>query len=80
MRIKGKVSINVNDIIGKRLGKLEVIAYAIKGYDYTKGGPRMRHYYWIKCDCGNKKVVRRDHLVSNKIHSCGCERGRRHGY
>ena len=33
---KGKVLINVNDIIGKRLGKLEVIGYA--GHHYTGSG------------------------------------------
>ena len=30
---KGKVLINVNDIIGKRLGKLEVISYAAHHYE-----------------------------------------------
>jgi len=34
---RGKVLINVNDIIGKRLGKLEVISYA-----GNKGGRRGR--------------------------------------
>ena len=41
---KGKVLINVNDIIGKRLGKLEVISYVGHHYDATLGGDRMRHY------------------------------------
>lgn len=30
---KGKILINVNDVIGKHLGKLEVISYA--GHHYT---------------------------------------------
>lgn len=41
---KGKLLINVNDIIGKRLGKLEVISYAGHHYDMTLGGERMCHY------------------------------------
>ena len=41
---RGKVLINVNDIIGKRLGKLEVISYVGHHYDVTHGGDRMRDY------------------------------------
>lgn len=52
---KGKVLINVNDIIGKRLGKLEVISYAGHHYDMTLGGERMCHYYRVHCECGAEK-------------------------
>ena len=66
--------INVNDIIGKRLGKLEVISYVGHNYDITLGGNRMRHYYIVKCDCGTIKQVQRGELVSEIVRSCGCGR------
>ena len=74
---RGKITINVNDIIGKRLGKLEVICYAGHTYDITEGGLKMRHYYVCKCDCGKKKIIRRGQLISNIVHSCGCLRKRK---
>ena len=75
---KGKILINVNDIIGKRLGKLEVISYAGSQYDMTLGGMKMRHYYTVKCDCGVVKQVHRGQLKNEIVHSCGClRRGRR---
>lgn len=75
---KGKVLINVNDIIGKRLGKLEVISYAGHHYDATLGGDRMRHYCRVHCECGTIKIVQRGQLTSEIVHSCGCgRRGRR---
>ena len=78
MARKGKILINVNDIIGKRLGKLEVISYVGHRYDATNGGNRMRHYYRIHCDCGTEKIVQRGQLTSEIVHSCGC--GRRDKY
>lgn len=77
MANKGKTLINVNDIIGKRLGKLEVISYAHSRYDETKGGERMRHYYVCKCSCGVVKLVQRGQLVSEIVRSCGCLCGRK---
>lgn len=70
----GSFSINVNDIIGKRFGKLEVISYAHFRYDETNGGKRVRHYYICRCDCGMEKLVQRDPLVCGIVHSCGCSR------
>lgn len=69
---KGETSINVSDVIGKRLGKLKVVGYAGHRYDNTKGGERMRHLYICECDCGATKVVRRGQILNNIIHSCGC--------
>lgn len=80
-RDKGQVKIEPNDIIGKRLGKLEVMAYKGHSYDITLGGDRMRHYYECKCNCGTIKVLQRGQLVSEIVHSCGCSRRRkRYGY
>jgi len=75
---RGRVLINVNDIIGKRLGKLEVINYAGHHYDMTLGGERMRHYYRVKCECGTIKIMQRGQLKNEIVHSCGCGRRGRH--
>ena len=77
---KGKILISVDDIIGKRLGKLEVIGYAGHKYDETLGGNKMRHYYMCKCDCGTIKPVERGPLKSGIVHSCGCGRRGFYGY
>lgn len=77
---KGKTLINVNDIIGKRLGKLEVIKYHGNSYEKTLGGDRMRHYYLVRCDCGTVKILRRGQLVNGIVHSCGCGRRKRNGH
>lgn len=74
---KGKILINVDDIIGKRLGKLEVISYECNVYNSTHGGERMRHYYVCHCECGVSKLVQRGPLLNNIVHSCGCGRKKR---
>ena len=74
---RGEIQINVGDIIGKRLGKLEVILYAGMRYDDTKGGLRLRHYYLCKCDCGQKYLVQRGPLKNDLVHSCGCSNYKR---
>lgn len=71
---RGKILINVNDIIGKRLDKLEVIHYMGYGYTQTKGGLRLRHYYVCKCDCGKYIIAQRGPLKNDLYHSCGCGR------
>lgn len=77
---RGIIRMNVNDIIGKRLGKLEVISYAGHRYDNTKGGERLRHCYVVQCDCGTVKTITRGPIVSEIVHSCGCDiRRGRHG-
>ena len=77
---KGEILINVDDIIGKRLGKLEVISYEGNRYDITSGGDKMRHYYKVHCDCGVEKTIQRGPLVSEIVHSCGCVRREKRGY
>lgn len=71
---KGKVRVSTDDIIGKCLGKLEVISYAGSHHDTTKGGERLRHYYRVQCECGTIKIIQRGPLVDNLVHSCGCVR------
>lgn len=76
---RGEVLINVQDIVGKRLGKLKVEGYAGSYVDYTAGGERVRHRYVVRCDCGVVKYVQRGQLVSEIVHSCGCLRRGRYG-
>lgn len=77
---KGQIAINVNDIIGKRLGKLEVVSYLGYFYRMTKGGERVRHFYMCKCKCGRTTIIQRGPLKNDLFNSCGCERGKKHGY
>jgi hypothetical protein len=74
---KGKLLIDVNDIIGKRLGKLKIIDYAGRGRDKTAGGERVRHWYLCKCACGERCIIRRSALKNESVHSCGCIKRKR---
>jgi hypothetical protein len=54
----------IHDLTNQRFGQLEVIMLA---------EIRKKRSYWLcQCDCGNKKVVRSDALISYKTISCGC--------
>ena len=56
----------LNDMTGKRFGKLKVIRYN-------------QHSHWVcHCDCGNEVIVRGWELRNNKKTSCGkCEHNKR---
>ena len=56
----------VNDLTGKRFGRLTVIGVEDNGKRQT--------YYACQCDCGNVKVIRADALVSGCTVSCGCKK------
>lgn len=56
------MTIDKNDIIGKKFNKLLVIKY-VSNYKYL-----------CKCDCGNEKVIRRFDLLNENTKSCGCLR------
>lgn len=57
------------DLTGQRFGRLYVISKA----EPTIIGNRYERCVWLcKCDCGNTKIVRTDHLLGEKIVSCGC--------
>lgn len=52
------------DLSGKRFGRLVAISGARERTHLTM---------WLcQCDCGHRKEVRRDHLVSGATISCGC--------
>ena len=71
---KGKILIEVNDIIGKQSGRLTVRKYFGYVYSHTKGGLKMRHYYICDCSCGRMNIVERGPLLTEIVHSCGCSR------
>ena len=35
---------------------------------------KTRKYVICECICGNKKRIRHDHFLKDKIRSCGCQR------
>lgn len=55
----------INDLTGKRFGRLVVVKQA--------GRSNSRKVLWLcLCDCGNEKVVMADHLRRGNTKSCGC--------
>jgi len=53
------------NLLNKRFERLKVIE--------EKGSDRNNKTMWlVRCDCGNKRIVRGSDLVSKKILSCGC--------
>lgn len=71
-----KMRIDPNDIIGRRVGKLYIESYYGMEYDIIRSGIRTRHWYLCTCDCGNRKLIRRDSLIEGLSKSCGCTNGR----
>ena len=69
-----KMLINPNDLIGKQVGLLKVIAYNGNYAQITKDGIKQRHTYLCQCVCGKFVTVRRCHLQKETIRSCGCLR------
>ena len=60
MAEKKKASKPLNDLTGKRFGRLTVAKYV--------GSSK-----WLcQCDCGNEKIVRTHSLNSGETKSCGC--------
>lgn len=64
--------LNPEDIIGRKFRKLLVLKYLgkkAKPKKIYRGG--WHHFYLCKCDCGNKKIARRDVLSYEKYKGCG---------
>lgn len=56
------------DLTGREFGRLIVVKLSRK--QKVKNGSRL---YWLcKCQCGNEKEIRGDHIKSLKTQSCGC--------
>ena len=73
-KVIGRPRKNMDDLVGMRFGRLEVIRHSHNWYDMTAGGYRLRHSYLCKCDCGNLFIARRQCLTSGDTKSCGCLR------
>ena len=57
------------DLTGKRFGKFLVI-----GLNHIKRLPKSHVAMWLcKCDCGNTKILKGQHV--RRMKSCGCTRG-----
>lgn len=55
----------MQDLTGQKFGKLTVLKVFRKENKY---------YCECKCECGNIKNIRKDHLLTQKTTSCGCYR------
>jgi len=56
---------HIENLVGKRFGMLECIEYSHQGKGHES--------YWVfKCDCGNKKIIRRSNVILGRTISCGC--------
>lgn len=56
--------------IGNKYGKLTVINYL--GLRKQKSRDKNESWYLCKCECGNKKEIRGNDLVTGGVISCGC--------
>lgn len=65
---------DVNDIIGKKFGKLTVLSFNHKKQIFTKNNIKngYKYFYLCICECGNKTIVSRHHLLFKHTQSCGC--------
>ena len=54
----------MSDVIGHKFGMLTVLSFSHK--------KKNRHYYNVKCDCGNEKVVCLEDMRVGDTSSCGC--------
>lgn len=63
------------DLIGTKVGRLEVIKKAEDRVSVDKNGYNRTKRYWLcSCECGNTCEVRQDAILGNTTKSCGCLR------
>lgn len=56
----------VNDLTGKKFGKLVVL---------RRCGRQGKHaLWWTVCECGQEGFVRSDNLTQGRQTACGCQR------
>lgn len=57
----------VKDLTGQTFGKLTVVS---RGTSYPRNGSAG----WIcRCECGNERLIPRQHLINGSYQSCGCQ-------
>lgn len=64
------------DLTGKRIGGLVVLERAP---DVIRPNGKKRPIYLCMCDCGTRKLIESQTLVSGKCLSCGCKRKKNPG-
>ena len=55
----------LRDLVGSRFGNLTVISF-----DRLTNG---QSFWLCRCDCGNEKIISRNHLITGNTKSCGCQ-------
>ena len=60
-----RLHFNINDLPGKRFGRLTVVSY-------SKSKPSRGAYWNCMCECGKTHIARGSHLVLGNVKSCGC--------
>lgn len=64
---------DVNSIIGEKFGILEVVRRSDRKH--------IEPYFWVKCECGVVKEIRKSRLRKSSTRSCGCLGGGwKHGH
>ncbi len=63
----------MEDLTGRRFGRLTVVGFSHKRINPTTLGRVNRYYYWnCKCDCGNDITLTATSLRNRYAQSCGC--------
>lgn len=70
-----KSKFDPNEIIGKEFNNLKIIEY-LRTEDGFKFGYSKKHFYKIKCFCGNNFEAQKSNVVNGHTKSCGCLRKR----
>lgn len=54
---------SAKNLVGTKIGRLTLT---------KRKRENNRTYYYCKCDCGNEKWIRADHISAKSVKSCGC--------
>ncbi|WP_110954770.1 helix-turn-helix domain-containing protein [Anaerosinus massiliensis] len=64
IKIVNMLEFRHKSLINKRFGRLKVVDF----YKTENGAS----FYLCKCECGNEKIIRGNHLINGSVISCGC--------
>ncbi len=62
----------LKDYVGKTFGRLTVTGYAGVGRDLGLSKNSSENYWYVRCRCGNEKMVGQSELENGDTRSCGC--------
>lgn len=63
---------DINDIIGRKVGKLTVIGFSHTTRYRIEKYSRNDHFYRCLCECGTEVVFLRTNILNGHTQSCGC--------